>query len=413
MAVLAVGFHHRSTPLDLLGDLSVGPLELPKVLARVVDSGDVREAVVLSTCQRIEVVADVARFHDAVQHVRDVLAAHSGRTAGDLAPYLTTWYDDGAAAHLFAVAAGLDSIVVGESEVLSQVKQAASAAESEGTLGRALRPLFRHALEAAKRVRRETGIARQAASVASAAVALVREVADFAGQSVAVVGAGQAAAGAARALLAAGAAEIVVVNRTATAGEELAAEVNGRRVPFEQLPEVLREVAVVLCSTAAPQPVLTPVIVASAMAGRAGRPLALVDIALPRDVHPDVRHVPGVSVIDLDDLQSRASEGMARRRAEIGRGEDIVADEVERSAVMAGSTLRSQAETIAAGEMARRQRRLTSLDDDTRTEVEALVRAVVRKILHAPTAALRTHAADPEAASLVEAAAVLFDLDLE
>ena len=421
MAVLGVGVHHRSVPLDLLEDLVVTTEQLPKMLARLTDPLEVREAVVLSTCQRIEVYADVARFHDTVQHVRDVLCEFSQRSSSEVDAYLSTWYDDGAAGHLFSVAAGLDSVVVGESEILAQVKHAAGWAESEGTLGRSLRPLFRHALEAAKRVRTETGIARRAASVASAAVALVEDIAPVTDRTVAVLGSGQAALSAARALRAAGAAEIVVVNRNAEAGETLAARVAGRRLPWEQLGDVLREASVVICSTAAPSPVVTPALVASAMAARAGQPLALIDIALPRDVHPDVAHVPGVTVVGLDDLRNHAAEGMDQRRAEVVRGSEIVREEVERWRLAravrgvdpAVRALRAQVEALADAEVERRLARMRSLDPGEREEVEALVRAVVRKLLHAPTAALRTHAADPDSAALVEAAAILFDLEIE
>src|SRR5437870_4889273 len=240
MSVLAFGILHRNTPLELLEDLAIAPDDLPKVLARLTDAGDIREAVVLSTCQRVEVYADVARFHDAVQHVRQVVCDFSNRSTSEVGAYLNTWFDDDAAGHLFSVGAGLDSFVVGESEILAQVKQAASTAESEGTLGRSLRPLFRHALEAAKRVRTETGIARSTASVASAALHLVRENTSFAGQPVAVVGAGQAAASAARALVSAGASEVIVVNRDETTGGALAAAFGGRRLGLDELPNVLR-----------------------------------------------------------------------------------------------------------------------------------------------------------------------------
>jgi glutamyl-tRNA reductase len=421
MAVLAFGVHHRSTPLDLLEDLSLSVEEQPKVLGRLTDSVDVREAVVLSTCHRVEVYADVVRFHDAVQHVRDVVCEAARRSAADVSPYIETWFDDAAAAHLFAVAGGLDSLVVGESEILAQVKQAAQMAEAEGTLGRSLRPLFRHALEAAKRVRTETGIARSTASVASAAVALVRESAPFAGQPVGIVGAGQAAASAARALRSAGASELVVVNRDEAAGLSLAAVHGARRVSFEHLGEVLGDVAVLICSTAATRPILTPGLVATAMSRRGGRPLTLVDIALPRDVHPDVAAVPGVRVVNLDDIRARAAAGLEQRYGEVARGEEIVNDEVERwrlarlmrSGDPVVRALRDQAEAVAVAELARRRGRLARLGDADRAEVEALIRAVVRKLLHHPTAALRAHAADPDYAALVDAAAVLFDLDLE
>ena len=421
MSILVVGVHHRSAPLEVLEDLAVAPIDLPKMLARITDSSEVREAVLLSTCQRIEVYADVSRFHTALEHVLEVVCESGNRTLHDVAPYFSTWYDDGAADHLFSVAAGIDSLVVGESEILAQVKQAAEAAESEGTLGRSLRPLFRHALEAAKRVRSETGISHGAASVASAAVALVREVSSFEGSPVAVVGAGRAATSAAKALMSAGASELVVVNRTATAGQTLAAREGGRWVAFESLASVLREAAVVICSTAATRPILTPGLIASAMAGREGRPLALIDIALPRDVHPDVASIPGVTVVGLDDVRARAAATTDRRHAEVLRGTKIVGEEVERwrlALAMRGvdpavKALRSQAEAIAATEFERRAGRLSDLSAGELAEVEALVRAVVRKLVHSPTAALRTHAADPDSAALVEAAAILFDLEID
>jgi glutamyl-tRNA reductase len=421
MAILAAGIHHRSAPLELLEDVAISPSELHKVLMRLTDSVDVREAVVVSTCQRVEVYADVARFHDGIHHVRDVLCETSQHTVADIGGYLNTWYEDAAASHLFWLAAGLDSIVVGESEILGQVKSAANAASSEGTLGRSLRLLFRHAVEAAKRVRTETGISRNTASVASAAVALVKEVVSLEGQSVAVIGAGQAATNAALALLSAGAQDVIVVNRSPEAGDALAATVGGRRVGMDDLTQVLREVTVAICSTAAIQPVLTPGLVAEAMVQRDGRPLALVDIALPRDVHPDVSAVPGVTIVGLTDVRDRAYRGMEHRYAEMRRGSQIVAEEVDRwrlarAARAADPTvkaLRAQAEGIADGELDRRSAWLEHLSPKDRSEVEALVRGLTRKLLHAPTVALRENAADPHAADLADAAAVLFDLEIE
>lgn len=421
MSVLVAGLHHRSAPLDLLEDLAVPRADHGKLLTRLTDSADVREAVALCTCHRVEVYAEAARFHDAVEHIRDVLSEFGGRSAADVSAYLNVWYDDAAAAHLFSVASGLDSLVVGESEIQAQVKVAAHTAEGEGSLGRSLRPLFRHAMQAAKRVRTETGVARHTASVASAAVALVREVATVTDQPVAVLGAGQAAESAARALLAAGASEVVVVNRNVETGEALAESVGGRRVGFDSLLEVLTEAAVVICSTAAPRPLLTPAVVAPAMVRRNGAPLAFVDIALPRDVHPDVAAIPGVHVVGLDDVRRRATQGMDARRGELSRGAEIVAEEVERwqmaramrAADPAVKALRAQAEAIAEAELVRRYGRLRGLSPQDRAEVEALVRAVVRKLMHAPTTALRTHAVDPDAAALASAAAVLFDLEIE
>lgn len=393
---------------------------LPKALADLRDRAALDEVVVLSTCMRTEVYATADRFHPAVQDIRNFLCESSFSAPEDVADHLTMLYDEAAIGHLFAVASGLDSAVLGESEILAQVRTAWETARVEGACGTVLSGLFRHALEVGKRVRSETAIARGTTSVSAAAVALAADhLGSLGGRRILVLGAGDMGEGMAVALAGAGVADIQVANRTRSRAQALADRIGGRTVAFGSLGAALTEVDVLLTSTGAPEPVLTADDLHPVLEERAGRPLLIVDVAVPRDVEPSVRHLDGVTVLDLDDLRAFARAGLEDRRREVTRVHGIIDEEVQdylrdvlaRQAAPTVASLRARAEEIRAAELDRLRTRLVGLDDRQREAVEAVTRGVVAKLLHEPTVRLKDAAGTPRGERLAEALRALFDLD--
>jgi glutamyl-tRNA reductase len=418
VSVVVVGLNHRTAPLDLLERMTVATSALGKSLDDICGRDHVADAVVLSTCHRTEIYADAERYHGAVQDIRNFLGELSFLAPERFNDHLYTYHDDAAVAHLFAVSAGLDSVVLGESEILSQVKTAWELARGHGHAGSTLSSLFRHALEVGKRVRSETAIGRRVTSLSQAAVAMAADRLDgLAGRRILVLGAGEMGEQMAVALAGAGVSEVLVANRTWDRAVALAARVGGRAVELAGLPDAIAEVDVLLTSTGAPQVVVEREELAGAMAGRT-RPLLIVDIAMPRDVDPAVGQLSGVTLLDLDDLRAFAEAGMHERRKEVARVEAIIADEVARfldreSARAVAPTvaaLRGRAEGIRAAELARFRRRLDGLDDRQRDAVEALTKGLVNKLLHDPTVRLKDAAGSTRGERLAAALRDLFDL---
>ncbi|MGV3758607.1 MAG: glutamyl-tRNA reductase [Actinomycetota bacterium] len=420
MSVVVIGLNHRSTPLDLLERVTITDATLPKALHDLISRHDVSEAVVLSTCNRTEVYAVAERFHGAYQDIRDFLAETAFLAPEDFADHLYTHYDAPAVSHLFAVTAGLDSAVLGESEILGQVKGAWEVAREEGTAGPTLNLLFRHALEAGKRARTDTAIGRHTTSVSQAAVALAADrLGDLTGRRVLVLGAGDMGEAMALGLLKRGVADIAVANRTGEKADALAAAVGGRAVELADLTEALVDVDVLLCSTGATTPILDAEAAQAVMARRPERPLLIVDIAVPRDVDHEVAELPGVTLLDMDDLRAFADAGAQARRAEVASVQELLDEELER---YVGATsarevapmivaLRAQAEAIRTAELERHFSRLSSLDDEQLAAVDALTRGIVAKLLHDPTVALKDAAGTPRGDRLIATLRDLFGFE--
>jgi glutamyl-tRNA reductase len=418
VAVVVVGLSQRTVPAGVLERMAVADEALSKALQRLREDGELAEAVVVSTCLRTEVYAVVERFHLAIARIRDWFAELGGVSAEAASDWLYAYYDEAAAAHLFEVAAGLDSIVLGETEVLGQVRRAWERARAEGACGPVLAALFRHAVTAGKRVRAETALGRGRASFADAAVALAsRHVGELAGRRALVVGTGQMGSGLAAALAAAEA-DVVVASRSEERAEEVARTVGGRATDVDGLASLLGEVDVVFASSGVATTVLDAPDVEAALAHRRGRPLLIVDVAVPRDVDPDVAALPGVTVLDLEDLRSFASAARAGEHGELERARAILVEELDRyrtdaagrSAAPLVAALRQRAEAIRTAELARRRAELERLDDEARATVEALTKAIVAKLLHAPTVRLKAEAGSPRAERLAEALRTLFEL---
>jgi glutamyl-tRNA reductase len=422
VSVIVVGINHRSAPLDILERVSISAARLPKALADLGSRSSLDEVVVLSTCMRTEIYAAAERFHPAVQDVRNFLCEHSFSAPEDLADHLTVLYDDAAIGHLFTVAAGLDSAVLGEGEIQGQVRRAWDSAREEGATGVVLSNLFRHTLEVGKRVRSETAIARGTTSVSQAAVSLAAAHlgGGLEGRRILVLGAGEMGEGMAVALAASpGVADVAVANRTRARAQALAHRVGGHALGVDELVTALSEVDVLLTSTGSPEPVLTVDDLTSVMAERGGRPLLIVDVAIPRDVEPGAGSLPGVTVLDLDDLRSFAQAGLDVRRREVARVRAIIDDEVvafltkasEREVAPTIRDLHRKAEQLRSAELDRFRARLDSLDDRQREAVEAVTKGVVAKLLHEPTVQLKDAASSARGERLAEALRTLFSLD--
>jgi glutamyl-tRNA reductase len=421
MPVVVVGVSRRTVPLDMLERMTVSDAGLPKALRNLTDCAHVSEAVLLSTCMRTEVYAVVEPFNRGVSDIRGFLARLGSSPPEDFADDLYSYFDEGAAAHLFEVAAGIDSPVLGEGEILGQVRHAWERAWEESAAGPTLSHLFRHAVEVGKRARSETAIARGITSLSQAAVALVRERlgGSLDGYDVLMVGAGEVGEGIAAALAASvRARRVVVANRTRDRAVELAGRVSGEPVELGALSEALADADVVLTSTASPSILLEASDVAPVLARRRGRPLLIMDVAVPRDVDPGVGRLPGVTLLDMDDLRSFAESGLAGRRGEVAGVRALIAEELERYLDITAArgvaplvaALRARAEDVRTNELDRYRSRLDGLDPRQRDAVEALTKGILGKLLHEPTVKLKEAARTPRAAQLGGALRSLFEL---
>jgi glutamyl-tRNA reductase len=419
MSIVVIGVNHHTGPLSLLERVSVPGDALTKALDGLVSRPHVREAVVLSTCNRTEVYAVAEKFHGAFADIRDFFCELGNLHPDDLHPHLYSQHDDAAVAHLFEVAAGLDSAVIGESEILGQVRSAWEAAQAHGATRSTLNLLFRHAVETGKRARTETGIARGTASVSHAAVEMATDLlGSLHEQRVLVVGAGEMGEGIAVALQGAGAAHIAVANRGHDRGSQLAERVGGAVVSFGELSQALAAVDVVLTCTGAGNIVLDRDMIEAAMSHRQGRRLLIVDIAVPRDVAADVADLHGVTLLNLDHLRDWAARGMAARTAEAAPARAIVGDEVERflvevtarQAAPLVAQLRARAESVRQAELERFAARLGELDPQQRSAVEALTKGLVAKLLHTASVKLKDDAGTPQGERNANAVRDLFDL---
>lgn len=417
MSVLVVGVNHRTSPVALLERLSIPEGDLPKALHQLSGYEHVLEGVILSTCNRTEVYAVTSKFHGGSLDLRNFLSEFCHVAPEDFADHVYTYYDDAAIRHLFRVASGIDSMIVGESEILGQVKRAFQVASAEASVQRALGNAFQRALRVGKRARTETTIGRNPVSISSAAVELARKsVGHLVGKKVAIVGAGKMGSLAARALAQAGATDITVVNRSAERAAEVAALFNAVTRPWEELVSVLAASDIAIFSTAAPSPILDASLMSTAMRGRT-EPLLVVDIAVPRDVTPDVGAVENVILRDIDDLREVVGGSVEQRLAEIEPVESIIDEEIarwvasERSVELAPTVaeLVARADDIRRDELERWRRR-SHADEDTARTVDALSRRLVAKLLHGPVRQAKEFPSSKQGYLYLSALRELFEL---
>jgi glutamyl-tRNA reductase len=419
--ITLVGMNHRSAPLDVRERACFPDDGLEAALHRLKGAAGVEEAMILATCNRVEILTrGVADAPAAASAVREFLAAERGLDAELLERHVYVHEGLSAARHVFAVACGLDSMILGEPQIQGQVKRAYETARGLGATGPVLDRLLQHALAAARRTRRATGISRHAVSIAYAAAKLARSLFDeLTGRHVLILGAGKMTELAARHLVSQGASRLSIVNRTYARADTLAERLGGVALPWDDLPGALERVDIVLTGTAAVAPVLTRETVRRALPARRGAPLLIVDIAVPRDVEPETNALEGVYLYDVDDLQDIVDEGLGERRraAEEARRlleiEVVAFDRWRQAADLAPTiaALRGRLHAMGRDELARFSRRLASLDDAQRATVEEVARALVQKILHRPTVALKAAADRGEATRFAALYREIFGLD--
>ena len=436
MSMLVVGLSHKSAPLTLLERALVSGDDLAKLLRDLWAAEHVAGVFVISTCNRAEIYAEVDKFHGGVSVICDLLARHSGIPLAELTPHLYVHYEDRAVQHLLAVACGLDSMVVGESQILGQVRQALQIAREQRTLDRPLSELGTLALRTGKRAHAETGIDQAGASLVTVGLAAAAgrlrgleprpgspDAALLAGLNVLVVGAGSMSSLAVATAAKLGPAAITVANRGQQRARQLAATVSARWTDLSRLTAEVAAADLVVSCTGAPGLVLTAAMVREALAARpTGRPLVLLDLALPRDIDPDAGRLPGVAVVSLEDLRDAGSPGRPGALVHdehVAAVRQIVADEFAahvsagRAAQVAPTVvaLRAKAAEVVDAELARLASRLVDLEPRTRDEVARALHRVVDKLLHAPTVRVKELAGSPGADSYEAALRVLFDLD--
>ena len=419
MSLVVVGLNHRTVPLSLLERVTVDDARLPKALHDVMSNEHVSEAVVLSTCNRTEVYVVAEKFHPAVGDLRNFFAELSFSAPEEIADHLYIHDADAAVDHLFRVASGIDSAVVGEAEILGQTRRAWEIAQNEGAAGSQLNLLFRHALETGKRARTETSIGRHIASVSTAAVAMAAQhLGSLQGRSVLVIGAGEMGEGMVRAIMENGISDLLIANRTPERAQELAERLGGRAIGLDELPAALTKVDLLLTGTGANSMIIEHAHVDRVMQNRNGRDILVVDVAVPRDVDPAAGQIPGVTILDMDDLRAFADAGMAERKREVELVESMCAEEVNRYLSVRSARevaplvarLHDEAEEIRLAEIDRLRARLGDLDERQLEALDALTKGIVAKLLHQPTVRLKDAAGTPRGERLAVALRDLFEL---
>ena len=419
MSIVVFGVNHRTGPLALLERVTIADDAIAKTVHGLMSRPNIREVVVLSTCNRTEVYAVAEKFHGAYGDLRDFFCDLGGFSADELIPHVYSQHDDAAISHLFEVASGLDSAVLGESEILGQVRIAWERSQREGGALSTLNLLFRHAIETGKRARTETSIERHTASVSHAAVDMAREsLGAIDGMTVLVVGAGDMGEGVTVALADSGVGQVLVTNRTIAKAQALADRVSGSVTEFYRLAESLCEADVVVTCTGAGSTVIDADMVKNAMLQRPERPLFIVDIAVPRDVDSDVANIDGVTLLDLDNLRDWAARGQAQRATEALAVRDIIVQEIERfnmettarQAAPLVAQLHERAEAVRAAEIDRQSKKLSLLTPEQQDAVDAVTKGIVAKLLHDMSVRLKDDAGTPRGERNSAAVRDLFDL---
>lgn len=417
--LVLLGMNHRSAPLPVRERVAFSEHELETLLPRLAGNAPFREAVILSTCNRVELLVRADDAQGAAAALKEFLADSKGLPVGDVDKYGYTYQGLDAVRHLFQVASGLDSMILGEPQILGQVKRAYAVARAAGTTGAVVEHVLQHCLSAAKRVRTETGIARHAVSVAFAAVTLARQIfGELTGRTVLLMGAGKMTELAARHLVGSGAEGIVVANRTYTRALQLAEAFGGAAVNWDEAFTAMQRADIVVTGTAAAQPVITRADVQQVLSGRRGRPLFLIDLAVPRDVEPAVNTLDGVYLYDIDDLQQVVDANLEERKRAAEEARARIEEEVATVGRWLQSlqvtptivSLRRSFEGVGEKEIERHRRRLAGLTEDQQQAVEELTRAVVNKLLHAPLKHLKDAASAGQATSMAKTYREIFDL---
>ena len=393
MSIILVGVNHKTAPVEIRERLAFTDEACTEGLRRLVDGEVVREGLIVSTCNRVEILSATTteQIDSSAGRLTQFLDAAGQLPTGFLNKHLYSHTNEDAIRHLFRVASSLDSMVVGEPQILGQVRHAYAIGVEAGTVGRTLNRLVHHTFRVAKRVRNETGIAANAVSISYMAVELGKKIFDsLKGSTVLLVGAGEMAELSARHLVNAGASRMLIANRTEDTARRLADEFGAATVAFDQLEQVLSEADVVICSTGAPDYVVTEAQARKGLERRRNRPTCFIDISVPRNIDPAVGKLPNVFLFDIDDLESVITSNIREREREAERAELIVQSEVMQfqqslRLMDIGPTigaLRDQMQEVARAEMARQRKRLGVLTEEQETAIEALLMSTVNKISH-------------------------------
>jgi glutamyl-tRNA reductase len=400
MKLALAGINHRTAPVEVREKLAFRAEDIPAALVEMRTRG-AKEALILSTCNRVELVAALAEDDSTETLLETILTGRDGITFDAIRPHCYFFEQSEVIRHLFRVASSLDSMIVGEPQILGQLKEAYAQARHHGTIGSLLNPVLTRAFNVAKRVRSETDIGRSAVSVSYAAVELAREIfGSLNKKRVLIIGAGKMSEGTARHLLRAGASDIVITSRTTRHADELARLFRGEIVAYDDFPQRLAEIDIVIASSAAPGYVLTRDMVRRAIESRKNQPMFLIDIAVPRNVDPDANDIEHAFLYDIDDLQRLADRNLQARREVAQQAEDIVAEEVarlearlrERHVTPTILSLQEQLEAIRQDALERYRSRLGILSAEQEQALDALTRRIVHKIAHGPISEMRRHA---------------------
>ena len=420
MSVLVVGISHNSAPMALLERVALDDDGVQKLVADAASCEHVTEATVIATCNRLEIYTEVERFHGSIEQISRLLVERAGASTESMLPHLYVHYDDGAISHLFQVAAGLDSMAVGEGQILGQTRDALRRGQELGTVGPALNLLFQQALRVGKRTRAETEIDQVAPTLVSAALdETAKAIGPVEGKYVVVVGAGAMAGLATATASRLGAGHLSVVNRSNDRGERLASQYDAHAAPLEELGAELSRADVVISCTGSAGSIIDAAQLAAARAEAGDRPIALIDLALPHDIDRGVKELPGVTLVGLADLALVLQDTATGQEVQEVRrilGEEVTAFLAARRQASVTPTvvaLRSMATGVVDAEMSRLESRLPDLDDFTRAEIRHAVRRVADKLLHEPTVRVKELANESGAVSYAAALAELFALDPE
>ena len=412
-----IGVNHRTAPVEVRERFAIPEGRLSDALQCLCKQSGVSEGLIISTCNRVEFLAHAENGSEA--DLRGFIRDYFEVEPENVEKYLYEYRDDDAVRHVFRVASSLDSMIVGEPQILGQVKEAYTAARAVGAVNSHLDALVTRAFAVAKRVRSETQIGTSAVSVASVAVELAKKIfGSLNGKTIYLVGAGKMSELAARHLLAHGAEQILVSNRTYEKASDMAEAFGGQAVPFEQLYDTVDKADIVISSTGAPHFIFRKEHGEAFLQRRKNRPMFLIDIAVPRDIDPEMNKLDGIFVYDIDDLQQVATQHIADRKREADRAEAIVTDEVRRfqerlktlSVVPTIVSLQEHMENIRQAEIERGRGRLGTISPEQEQAIDAITRGIINKVLHTPITTLKTAAKDPEASTLVEAIRRIFNL---
>ena len=411
-----IGVNHNSAPLDVRERLAVPEARLPQAIGELVKQPGVDEGMVISTCNRVEVLTSTQQGAD----LRGFLQSYFGVSPDAIHAHIYEFQERAAVRHVFRVASSLDSMVVGEPQILGQVKEAYTVARGLGAVHSSLEALLSRAFAVAKKVRSETAIGSSSVSIASVAVQLAERIfGTLNGKTVYLVGAGKMAELAARHLISHGAGKVIISNRTHERAVDLAESLGGQAVPFDKLHETAGQADIIVTSTGATEPIFRKEHAEALLKGRRNRPIFFIDIAVPRNVAPEVNKLDSVFVYDIDDLQSVASTNSAERKKEAERAEEIIENEVDRFATRMKSlhvvptilSLQEYCENIRQAEIDRIRGKMGQITPEQEAAIEAMTRGIINKLLHTPITTLKSSAAHPEAETIHEMIRRIFNLD--